>query len=133
MTNIRLLAAIGGLNLLLVACNGNDLPDIFGQSVQATGDGLTTLTPYTQAQTVTPAAIARLRYLAKGQSPQAMRSVLGSPNFVDKTTEVYQVEGTGDQVSAPQRLIVLYALDANTNYTAYKAVDWYLESARRAS
>jgi hypothetical protein len=57
---------------------------------------------------------------AKRQSQRAMRSLLGYPNWIGETSEVYRIRGTGDRVMADRKLVILY--DFQTN----EAIGWYI-------
>jgi outer membrane lipoprotein-sorting protein len=75
---------------------------------------------YSTAVTLTAQTVQRLGYYTQGQSPQALRSLLGSPNRIEvsadgSSTEIYKL--VSDGVSG-QKLIVTYTDNKGT---------WYLQ------
>lgn len=65
--------------------------------------------------------IAQVRRLAeydltnKGQSTDAIESLLGKPDVRNDIQDVWDISGTGDQFMAANRLVVTYSSDGRTN------------------
>lgn len=85
------------------------------------------LIDYNRGGGVTIEQVKSLGLYAKGQSQQAMRSLLGTPNRVSANADVFYVRNSGDVAVAGRRLIVLYQADQSCNYTCSTAYDWYLQ------
>ncbi len=118
-------AAIAGS--VLIGCSSahyalNDLSRTLNDQPydQATED-----TPYNQTATANEYRVDRMRFVAKGQSTQAIHSALGSPNVVSEDREVYEIPGSSDGIHASRKFVVLYRPAASCSYNCYEAYDWY--------
>lgn len=80
---------------------------------------------YSQGGAVTQAKADRMSKLAKPQSRKAIISFLGGPKWVDKDSDVYQIEGTSDGITASRRLVIRYDLDPESKFAIAIATDWY--------
>lgn len=83
--------------------------------------------PYNQAGGVSRQQISQLRHYAKGQSLGAMRSLIGTPNYISPDQEQFFIQRTGDGIHSQRRLTVLYRSSPDCNYQCSEAYDWYID------
>jgi hypothetical protein len=117
---LALLTSSLTLTTLLTACANGGMSDIAdaiaNAGKQAPGanaayaDEITQSFSYSTAVTLTPAKAMRLNNYAQGQSPQALRSLLGSPNRIEvsadgTSSEIYTIVGDG---VTSRKLVVTY-------------------------
>lgn len=79
---------------------------------------------YNQGGSITQKQADHMSRFKKPQTYDAIRSLLGTPNYRDSNSDVYNIQGTSDGIIAPRRLVVFYELHIDDNFTTPKAVSW---------
>ena len=79
---------------------------------------------YNQGGSITQKQADHMSRFKKPQTYDAIRSLLGTPNYRDSNSDVYNIQGTSDGIIAPRRLVVFYELHIDDNFTTHKAVSW---------
>lgn len=79
---------------------------------------------YNQGGAITQAKADRMSRYSRPQSRKAMLSMLGAPKWFDSGSDVYEIEGSSDGISASRRLVVTYELDPESQFTISHATNW---------
>ena len=79
---------------------------------------------YNQGGAITQAKADRMSHYSKPQSRKAILSILGAPKWFDSGSDVYEIEGSSDGISAGRRFVVTYELDPESQFTIAHATNW---------
>jgi len=79
---------------------------------------------YNQGGAITQAKADRMSRYSKPQSRKAILSILGAPKWFDSGSDVYEIEGSSDGISASRRFVVTYELDPESQFTIAHATNW---------